>query len=303
MSLSAELLSRLIRLWPDPTRHRTRRFGAAPASDEYNRKYAEEQFLNGVWFGTPLEREMPPLWGKRVLEIGCGHGGISCYLASLGAAMVVGADLGTEHVRFGRELSARLDAQRGAGRLPLHFAVADAHRLGFREGSFDVVIADNVFEHFADPRTAMQELFRVLTPGGALVIPVFSSIRSKWGLHLKHGIKLPWTNLVFTEDTIVQALKSEAKRRPELLEFYPGLRGDPQTVRDVRRHRDLNAITHAEFTRMAEETGFSVEAFKVHATAMGRIVRRLIPNSEQSNLLEVLSTGAGAVLRRPESSP
>lgn len=290
------LLKQLVKVWPDPTRAMTNRFGAEPETDEYNRRYTEEQFLNGVWFGSPLAREMPPVWGKRVLEIGCGHGGICCYLATLGAKSVVGVDLRQDHIQFGRALAARLERDRG-GPLPIRFGLMDAHRMGFKEGSFDLVLADNVFEHFRDPAVAMAELHRVLAPGGELVVPIFSSIKSKWGLHLKHGIKLPWANLVFSEETIVEALKAESKRRPELLDYYPGLKGDPHTFADVRRYRDLNAITNEEFHRMADRIGFDVRAFKVHATVLGRVMRKALPGPLKKNpLTEILSTGAGAVL-------
>lgn len=48
--------------------------------------------------------------------------------------------------------------------------VGDAHRLPFREGTFDRVLALNVFEHLRDPKTAASEILRVLKPGGGVTI-------------------------------------------------------------------------------------------------------------------------------------
>ncbi|MEO5720575.1 MAG: methyltransferase domain-containing protein [Chthoniobacterales bacterium] len=48
--------------------------------------------------------------------------------------------------------------------------VGDAHRLPFRDDTFDHVIALNVFEHLRDPKTAAAEIFRVLKPGGRVAI-------------------------------------------------------------------------------------------------------------------------------------
>ena len=48
--------------------------------------------------------------------------------------------------------------------------VADSHHLPFKDNSFEAVIALNVFEHLSDPVQASKEIFRVLKPGGRLVI-------------------------------------------------------------------------------------------------------------------------------------
>ncbi len=48
--------------------------------------------------------------------------------------------------------------------------VADAHRLPFKNEVFDAVVSFNTFEHLHDPTTAAREIFRVLKPGGKVVI-------------------------------------------------------------------------------------------------------------------------------------
>jgi SAM-dependent methyltransferase len=48
--------------------------------------------------------------------------------------------------------------------------IGDAHRLPFQDGVFDGVLTMNTFEHLADPVAAAAELFRVLRPGGRLVV-------------------------------------------------------------------------------------------------------------------------------------
>ena len=54
---------------------------------------------------------------------------------------------------------------------------------------------------------------------------------------------------------------------------------------------------------MAINTGFEIQSFKVHATSVGRLLRRVAPRLERERVLEVLSTGAGAVLRKSASHP
>jgi SAM-dependent methyltransferase len=48
--------------------------------------------------------------------------------------------------------------------------VADAHQLPFADASFDAVVSFNTFEHLYDPERAAAEVFRVLKPGGRLVV-------------------------------------------------------------------------------------------------------------------------------------
>jgi GT2 family glycosyltransferase/glycosyltransferase involved in cell wall biosynthesis len=48
--------------------------------------------------------------------------------------------------------------------------VADVHRLPFIDNAFEGVIALNAFEHYRDPRQAAREIFRVLRPGGRVLV-------------------------------------------------------------------------------------------------------------------------------------
>jgi glycosyltransferase involved in cell wall biosynthesis/SAM-dependent methyltransferase len=48
--------------------------------------------------------------------------------------------------------------------------LADAHRLPFADGAFDAVIVMNAFEHYREPKCVAKELFRVLRPGGKLLV-------------------------------------------------------------------------------------------------------------------------------------
>lgn len=296
--LGGALLSMIATVWPDPSAKRKRVLGTDPTSESYHQAYAVRQFMSKVSSGMRVQA-LPPLWGKEVLEVGCGHGGISCYLASIGAARVVGIDLAEDRLRYARELRERIEGE-CKRELPVEFMEMDAMNMSFAEGSFDLVVADNLIEHVSDVSAFLEETHRVLRPGGVLVAPVFSSIWSKWGLHLKHGIRIPWANLVFSEAAIVDAVKRQAEKRPELYEVYPGLTQSPTSVCDLRRHRDLNGITYREFQCLAEASGFETTYFDVHVTELGRVVRRFLPNATRGRLGDILSTGAAAVLTKRE---
>lgn len=296
MSISENLLYRLAKRWKSPVAQRIVDFGAEPGTPEYEMAYAQRQLDLKVKNGIGIAVD-----GKDVLEVGCGHGGISCFLALAGARSVLGIDINTINLGYAAEF-ADLQSKRLTGsKLPVEFKEMRADKLELPDDTFDLVIADNVFEHFDDPEAVMREGFRVLRPGGLLFVPTFSSILSKYGLHLKNGLKMPWANLVFSEKTIVAAMHRLAEDTPYLLSVYPGLKNNPQRVKELRRYCDLNEITHGEFKRMANRCGFQMEWFRPDCTLIGRLIRKLpgLNLLSESKLIDIFSYCAGACLRKP----
>ncbi len=106
--------------------------------------------------------------GARVLDVGCGRGVILGPLA----------DLGFE--AHGVEISA--EAARGADpRAEIRIAprLRDA---AYQAASFDEVVIWHVLEHLHDPLGTLAEAFRILRPGGRLVVavPNLSSLQARW---------------------------------------------------------------------------------------------------------------------------
>jgi ubiquinone/menaquinone biosynthesis C-methylase UbiE len=288
------VLYQLARRWPLP-RQAVPADAPAAGTRERGLWYARRQFAQRVVSGIPFDPR-----GMDVLEIGCGPGGIACFIASVGARRVVGLELSASLLADAAAYREELESQRGGVRLPVEFVEGSALEMPFEPGTFDIVYADNAFEHFTDPEQVLRECARVLRPGGRVVVPTFSSIWSKYGLHLKNGLRVPWANLVFSEETILRALRRMAEDDPRLFDYYPGLRNDPRRVRDVRAHGDLNDITYAAFREMAARTGFVVERFRPLAVGPGRLLAR-VPGVRTSPALDVLSVAAEAVLRKPEA--
>ena len=98
------------------------------------------------------------LRGKRVLEVGCGHGGAASYLMrTLRPASYTGLDLNRAAIAFCRK---------GQNLLGVDFVHGDAEKLPFPDQSFDAVI--NVESSAAYPHFSrfLAEVVRVLRPGG-----------------------------------------------------------------------------------------------------------------------------------------
>jgi SAM-dependent methyltransferase len=286
------LLYKIARRFPNPRQAVNDRIGAPLNTDEFQMGYALlEQFNVKVRKGVQI-----PVAGKDVLEIGCGPGGISCFLAVAGARSVVGIDLDTRGLEYARRFAKEVAAWFGDdAALRVDFQEMNAYELTFPPESFDLVVADNAFEHFVEPALVMRNAHRVLRPGGGILVPVFSSIYSKYGLHLKNGLKMPWANLFFSEPTILRALRRMAADDPFLFELYPGLKEAKSRVRDVRRYKDLNDITFRKFKRMAGEEGFRVAWFRPLSTPAGELLR-FVPGLKSTILADIFSQGASAYL-------
>lgn len=99
----------------------------------------------------------------RVLDVCCGLGGPARYLAQKFGAAVTGVDL-----TLSRALGAhRLTRDCGLGGR-VRVVNADATRLPFAAGAFDVAIGQEAFLHIDDKSALFSGLFRVLRPGGRL---------------------------------------------------------------------------------------------------------------------------------------
>jgi SAM-dependent methyltransferase len=133
-------------------------------SEEYQRQHGPQLDTRPMaWGGFAIpEAEVGALGdlrGRSVLELGCGGGQWSMFLARDGID-VVGLDL--SEVQLGR---AR--ALTGALEVPLVQAAAEAPP--FADASFDVVFCDHGGMTWADPYLTVPEVARLLRPGGRLV--------------------------------------------------------------------------------------------------------------------------------------
>jgi SAM-dependent methyltransferase len=110
---------------------------------------------------------------ERVLDIGCGEGQIARLAVEGGARQVVGIDPTAAQV---------VEAvRRGGGPA---YGRASAPALPFGAGSFDAVVACLVFEHIREVAQAIDEVARVLAPGGRFLFflnhPLLQTPNSGW---------------------------------------------------------------------------------------------------------------------------
>ena len=107
-------------------------------------------------------REIEPLAGTRMLDLGCGIGlATRMAIEEDGAALGVGLDFSWTAIA-----AARRSAPIGS------WIQGDGTTLPFRDGSFDRVFSHGSMEHFPDIAGGFRELQRVMAPGGRAVIVV-----------------------------------------------------------------------------------------------------------------------------------
>jgi 2-polyprenyl-3-methyl-5-hydroxy-6-metoxy-1,4-benzoquinol methylase len=99
--------------------------------------------------------------GKRILDIGCGTGYGTSYMAE-SAESAVGIDISRQAVRYAR----RQYSSPGK----VQFLRMSAESLRFADRSFDFIISTENFEHLSDHHANLREMARVLTDGGMLVL-------------------------------------------------------------------------------------------------------------------------------------
>jgi MPBQ/MSBQ methyltransferase len=102
---------------------------------------------------------------ERVIDVGCGIGGTSRYLAKrFPDARVTGITLSQNQVARGTELA----SERGIKNV--EFKVMNALQMEYPDDTFDLVWACESGEHMPDKKAYVEEMTRVLKPGGTLVI-------------------------------------------------------------------------------------------------------------------------------------
>jgi SAM-dependent methyltransferase len=100
---------------------------------------------------------------EALLEVGCGAGVLALLAADL-FSRVIATDISPTAVAFARRLAAELGVSN------VHFVVADAERLPFRDACFPAVAIGEVIAHVASPARTAGELARVTVAGGSLLL-------------------------------------------------------------------------------------------------------------------------------------
>lgn len=140
---------------------------------ENHKKYLERQALFKS-FGYDVDKERDFILGQakpvcgRILEAGTGKGHFALALAKAGHSFVT-FDISVDEQRF-----ARLNIAYFGFEKQVDFRIENGEHTSFADGSFDTVFSVNVLHHLCNPYQVTDELIRILSPKGKVVLADFT---------------------------------------------------------------------------------------------------------------------------------
>ena len=204
---------------------------------------------------------------KDVLDYGCGHGWQGIAIARLGIARsVTGLDIRLFDSMRANACAAGVDDR-------VEF-IAET-RVG---RTFDVVYSCSSFEHFRNPGRELRRMIELTRPGGQIVISFAEPWYSPHGSHFTGYTGLPWSNILFSEETMMRV---RAHYRSDGATRYEDIEGG------------LNKMSVAKFERIIAASGLTVADYRLWAVKRLPLVTRL------PVLRELFTAAVSCVLLKP----
>ena len=175
----------------------------------------------------------------RVVEVGCGTGQMSLFLARADR-LVVGADLTRASLRLGAEAARRF------GVTGIQFVETDLHRPGLAAGAFDVVYCSGVLHHTPDPAAAFAAITRLARPGGLIVVGLYNTF-ARLPLRLRRAVARLCDYRWIPFDPVLDDRRGEpARREAWLRDQYRHPEEHRHTLGEVR---SWFVASHVDFIR------------------------------------------------------
>ncbi len=178
--------------------------------------------------------------GRELLEVGCGMGSDLVQFAR-GGALVTGLDYTPRSVEITRRRFGVYD-------LPGRFLVGDAENLPFPSDTYDVVYSNGVLHHTPDTQRAIDEVHRVLRPGGVAKIMLYhrSSLYYWLVIMLRFGVLRGELARATPEEIMSRYVEYSETGALPLVRAYTRAEVDRMFGRFSERRTDVRQLTRAE---------------------------------------------------------
>lgn len=196
------------------------------------RKLAARQ-LSGPLFPSSTGARVPP-WA--VLDVACGTGDLSIELLKRGYS-VTGIDLSEEMLEIAKQKTATANSQFSI----LNFQLGNAESLPFLDASFDAVTCAFGIRNFVHLEKGLEEMTRVLKPGGRMVILELSTpdsklIRPFYNFYTKRIIPRLGQTIAGNRDAYTY-LPESIERFPKGKDFLSILQNSKFKIRNSRQRK------------------------------------------------------------------
>ena len=138
----------------------------AQVPPDYYDQGIKKNLLQKLWHSQKLNQvtSLLPKEAKRVLDVGCSSAILTAEVAkNLKKSKITGIDSYKKAIEFAKSKYPHLE-----------LLVADAHKLPFKDNTFDLVICTETLEHVTDPKKCLLEMKRVLKKNGRAIISMDS---------------------------------------------------------------------------------------------------------------------------------
>ena len=171
-----------------------------------------------------VANELPA--GSRVLEVAPGPGYFAIELAKLASYRITGLDISRTFVEIARRNASQASVE-------VDFQQGNASNMPFEDASFDFLLCRAAFKNFSEPVPALQEMYRVLKPGGcALIIDLRKDAPMESIARMVNGSGVGAINRLITKFTFRFMLLKRAYTRKQFEEFLSQTKFGPIEIRE-----------------------------------------------------------------------
>jgi len=189
---------------------------------------------------------------KRVLDYGCGYGGRTAWFGKF-ARSVEGIEVRPKLVETAQAFVAEQKITN------VGFRVSDQTTIPYPDNEFDLAFSFDVLEHVADPRETLDELMRVVKPGGQLIL-IFTPYYGIFSHHLNYISLFPGLHWFFTPEQLVETVNHLLAHDPEFQRLDVSPQPPPSVSYNGRRKclPTLNGLTRQEYVGLLAERDLEV---------------------------------------------
>ena len=225
-----------------------RRYWDAMAGDwvaSGERNWAAQEPTWGIWGVPESELAMLPadMTGMRAIELGCGTGYVSAWMARRGAR-VTGIDASERQLATARRLAAEHDVD-------LELVHGNAEATPFPDAAFDFAISEYGAAIWCDPYRWILEAWRLLEPGGRLVFLAhhpLATVCSPWdGASIEERLIRPYFGLHRVDWTEVEVDPGGIEFTLPLSDWMALFRRSGFVLEDLREPRPAGGGAEAVF--------------------------------------------------------